>query len=205
MDITEFKGLCLKHKNVRLLTGLLSEGKERNILLRGLKASAASVVASSLVEGRNMLIVLDDNEEAGYFYNDLTQLCPGGCVDFFPSSYKRTIKYGIKDPSNEILRTEVLTHLQSAHGKTCIVTSSEALAELVVDKQALSDNTVVLRQGDKLDLSDLVKNQMSSRQFFQLFWAPLPFSRSQEMRFCRMKYLPATSGIEIEVFQSEQI
>ena len=161
MDITEFKGLCLKHKNVRLLTGLLSEGKERNILLRGLKASAASVVASSLVEGRNMLIVLDDNEEAGYFYNDLTQLCPGGCVDFFPSSYKRTIKYGIKDPSNEILRTEVLTHLQSAHGKTCIVTSSEALAELVVDKQALSDNTVVLRQGDKLDLSDLVKRLLA--------------------------------------------
>ncbi len=34
-------------------------------------------------------------------------------VLFFPSSYRRSIKYAQRDPANEILRTEVLTKLSS--------------------------------------------------------------------------------------------
>lgn len=51
----------------------------------------------------------------------------------------------------------------------------------------------------------LGKNQMSSRQFFQLSLAPRPFSLSHEMRFRKIKYFPAASGMQIEVFQSAQI
>ena len=52
---------------------------------------------------------------------------------------------------------------------------------------------------------DLVKNQISSIQFFQLLPALLPFSLSHVMRFFNKKYLPAISGMAIDVFQSEQM
>ena len=164
MDITELKSLYQKHCNVAKLSKLVAAGKEKNVTLHGLKASAASVVVSELVGKSNLLVVLDDGEQAGYFYNDLVQLCPGGNIDFLPSSYKRTIKYGIKDPANEILRTEVLTHLQSLQGTMCTVTYSEALAEKVVDKQALSDNTLVLRRGERREMSEVV-NRLSDIGF----------------------------------------
>ena len=60
------------------------------------------------------LFVLNDLEEAGYFYHDLTQMLGDTQVLFLPSSYKRAIKYGQKDSANEVLRTEVLTRLTAS-------------------------------------------------------------------------------------------
>ena len=49
------------------------------------------------------LFILSDADEAGYFYHDLTQMLGTKQVLFFPSSYKRRVKYGQKDAGNEIL------------------------------------------------------------------------------------------------------
>lgn len=46
--------------------------------------------------GQTVLFVLDDADEAGYFYHDLTQMMGQENVFFFPSSYRRAIKYGQK-------------------------------------------------------------------------------------------------------------
>ena len=43
-----------------------------------------------------------------------------------------------------------------------------------------------------VNLSDTVKNQMSSAVFFQFCFAPRPFSRSHVMRFCSLKYFEPT-------------
>ncbi len=158
MDLTEFSKLQLKHKNMKALSSLIQNAGEDEILLRGLKASAASVAVSSLVNDYDLLVVLGDSESAGYFYNDLVQLCGGPNIFFFPSSYRRSIKYGIKDSSNEILRTEVLTQLQSHQGKLCIVTCPEALAEKVADQQALAKNTLRIKRGDHIDMVGMVGN-----------------------------------------------
>ena len=63
-----------------------------------------------------MLFVLQDAEEAGYFYHDLTQLMGTSDVLFFPSCYRRAVKYAQRDPASEILRTEVLTALSPKLG-----------------------------------------------------------------------------------------
>ena len=52
---------------------------------------------------RSVLFVLDDADEAGYFYHDLTQMMGQESVFFFPSSYRRAVKYGQRDAANEIL------------------------------------------------------------------------------------------------------
>ena len=85
--------------------------------LKGLSASATPMFFAALAASDKpwqvpaVLFVLNDLEEAGYFYHDLTQALGDRQVLFLPSSYKRAIKYGQKDSANEVLRTEVLTRL----------------------------------------------------------------------------------------------
>lgn len=82
---------------------------------------------------RTVLFVLNDADEAGYFYHDLTQMMGQENAFFFPSSYRRAIKYGQRDAASEILRTEVLARLSSesssASGGIYIVSYPAALAE----------------------------------------------------------------------------
>ncbi len=59
----------------------------------------------------SFLFILDDEEEAGYFYHDLTQMLGDRKVAFFPSSYRRAIKYNQKDDANELLRTNTLAQV----------------------------------------------------------------------------------------------
>ena len=127
----------------------------------GLKGSSAAMLFSSVVD-RSMvnglfLFVLDDQDEAGYFYHDVLQALGDEHVLFFPSSYRRAIKYNQKDEANEILRTEVLTRLQArTENKVLyVVTYPDAISEKVVSERVLSDNTIPIRVGESVDLSKL--------------------------------------------------
>ncbi len=51
-----------------------------------------------------------------YFYHDLTQILGTDNVLFFPSSYRRAVKYAQCDAANEILRTEALSRLLPSSG-----------------------------------------------------------------------------------------
>ena len=142
----------------------------KTVFLNGLMCSSAPVVFAAIKSKGKLsttLFVLQDADEAGYFYHDLTQLLGEEQVLFFPSSYRRAIKYGQRDAANEILRTEVLSKLSSefivhsslsesvALQSQFIVTYPEALAELVVSKKQLSDKTLVLRQGETIQVDDV--------------------------------------------------
>ena len=104
---------------------------------------------------RSVLFVLDDADEAGYFYHDLTQMLGQESVFFFPSSYRRAVKYGQRDAANEILRTEVLARL-SAGNPIFIVSYPDALAELVVSKQQLDEKILKLSVGQQIPQVDVV-------------------------------------------------
>ena len=104
---------------------------------------------------RSVLFVLDDADEAGYFYHDLTQMLGQESVFFFPSSYRRAVKYGQRDAANEILRTEVLARL-SAGNPIFIVSYPDALAELVVSKQHLDEKILKLSVGQQILQVDVV-------------------------------------------------
>ena len=105
---------------------------------------------------RSVLFVLDDADEAGYFYHDLTQMLGQESVFFFPSSYRRAVKYGQRDAANEILRTEVLARL-SAGNPIFIVSYPDALAELVVSKQHLDEKILKLSVGQQIPQVDVVR------------------------------------------------
>ena len=161
----------------------ISDESVRHVFLGGLLASSAPVFFSAVTERFNSklntltaVFVLQDNDEAGYFYHDLTQILGTDNVLFFPSSYRRAVKYGQRDAANEILRTETLSRLaaltsvdtqkastgkgagknaDSAAEALYVVTCPEALSELVVSKRRLDERTINIAVGDIIDFADL--------------------------------------------------
>ena len=131
----------------------------------GLHASAAAMVFAALqVRLRanlknncpTLLFVADDEETAGYFYHDLIQLLGEADVFFYPSMFKRAVKYGQRDAANDILRTEVLDRLASQNpAGTCIVTFPAALATRVAAKADMAAKTIVIEEEGHYDLTAL--------------------------------------------------
>ncbi len=179
MNIQELSKQYAKRPQVVALAKAVKEGKQ-NVFLEGLLASSAPLLFSSLAQKCSPVIffILQDVEEAGYFYHDLTQLMGSQQVLFFPSSYRRSVKYAQRDPANEILRTEVLTEVSeklrvnsdkfpagvpvgegmaaansslfTSHSSLFIVSYPEAVAEMVVSKKQLDDRTLVLEVGQEV-------------------------------------------------------
>ena len=135
---------------------LLADEKVRTVALQGLVASSAPVFFASLFErmSRTVLFILNDPDEAGYFYNDLSQMLGQQHTLFFPSSYRRAVKYGQRDAANEILRTEVLARL-SAGDNVYIVTCPEALSELVAGRKVVDERMLTLEVGQRLGTTSL--------------------------------------------------
>ena len=157
MTIQEIEKIYQCSPQAKAFMDLLKKKSVRSVFLEGLVCSSAPVFFAPLQEKlkRSVLFILDDADEAGYFYHDLTQLLGQDSVFFFPSSYRRAIKYGQRDAANEILRTEVLARL-SAGNNIYIVSYPDALAELVVSKQNLDERILKLQVGQQIALTDIV-------------------------------------------------
>jgi len=132
-----------------------------NVFLQGLRASSAPLLFSALAQKSGkpcLLVILNDQEEAAYFYHDMVQTMGDTDVLYFPSAYRRAAKYGQKDDASEILRTEVLSRLttiEPGNATLVIVTSADALAEKVVSKSSLEDKSIRLSVGETLDREEL--------------------------------------------------
>ena len=162
MKLEDLEKVYAKLPQVSALAHEIGNPSVRRIFLEGLLGSSAPMLFGSLASKCvvPMLFILQDAEEAGYFYHDLTQLLGTRRVLFFPSSYRRAIKYGQLDSASQILRTEVLTQISSLSPLTShlyVVTYPEALAEMVVPKQTLSSRTLVIKQGDQVAVGDIVR------------------------------------------------
>ena len=167
MNIQELERLYVQLPQVSALAKLLGKSSEKKIFLEGLLGSSAPMLFASLARKcqSQLLFVLQDAEEAGYFYHDLTQLMGTDQVLFFPSSYRRAVKYAQRDAANEILRTEVLAKLSAAANSPLstfrsplyIITYPEALSELVVSKQKLDERTLILEKDQTIAVSDIEK------------------------------------------------
>lgn len=153
MEVQELLKIYAAHPQIAALCSILTDKKSHNLFLKGLSGSGAAMMTASLFTKRkgSYVCILNDMEEAGYFYHDLMQLTASNDIYFFPSAYRRAIKYGHIDSANEILRTEVLSMLQNPEATFIIVTYPDALAEKVVSRDILKENTLKISVGEKLD------------------------------------------------------
>ena len=161
MEIIDLVKRFAGHSGVTAVHKVWSDDSVRTMHFKGLSASAAPMLFAALASAEKpwqvpvALFVLNDLEEAGYFYHDLTQMLGESRVLFLPSSYKRAIKYGQKDSANEVLRTEVLTRLTETGGlkaQLYIVSYPDALAEMVVSRDTLDTRSMALAVGDTIEI-----------------------------------------------------
>ncbi len=161
-----------RHPQVERIVDFLRRGRKGPLLLGGLSGSSFPLYFASLTERKcnfaPLLFILDDSDEAGYFYHDLVQMLDEERVLFFPSSYRRAIKYNQKDAGNEILRTQVLTRVKQVVPDTplFIVTYPEALAEKVVSKKELTESSVSLSVGASVDF-EWLENRLEELGFLR--------------------------------------
>ena len=164
MNIQELSQLYSHMPQVAALAKVMGDSKSRNIFLDGLLASSSALLFGSLTTKckTKIMFVMQDADEAGYLYHDLTQILGDKQVLFFPSSYRRAVKYGQKDSANEILRTETLCEIKNEEdnkkkdSSLFIVSYPEAMAELVVSHNSMDSRMLTLAKGDEKPMNDIV-------------------------------------------------
>ena len=123
--------------------------------LEGLHGSLDAVLAAALykISPSPSIFILNDREDAAYFFNDLRNLLGEENTFYFPASYKRLFEYQDVENANVLLRAELINKLNQGLDNPLIVTFSEALAEKVINKKSLVANTLKIRSGESLDLN----------------------------------------------------
>ncbi|WPP48117.1 transcription-repair coupling factor [Catalinimonas niigatensis] len=162
MHIQSFIELYSTDSLIHTLANQVKNDPGGFIQLKGLVGSLDAVIASSLyqIHAQHHVFVVRDKEEAAYFYNDLQNLNQNLEILLFPSSYKKPYQLEETENANVLMRAEILNRINNPLAKgELIVTYPDALAEKVINKKSLLQNTFAVKAGDKLDtqfLSELL-------------------------------------------------
>ena len=146
------------------MQSLLSENQKR-VLVKNARTSFRAVFSKLAVESsrKTHVFVLNDKEEAAFFYNDLETLFEESSgeksekrVLFFPSSYKSSTQKEKIDATNVWYRTDVIHQLISGMPKI-VVTYPEALSEKTVAKEFITQNTFAIQVGEIISIDILLE------------------------------------------------
>jgi len=152
LNARDFLKIYTQDSFVQNLAGALN--RESHVCTEGLTGSLNTIFAAAVFENapRYTLIIMEDREEALYFYNDLQHIYgfDDPQIAYFPASFKR--EAGEVENANVIQRSALLTRFQNP-GPLMVVTYPEALAEKVVSKKTLVAHTLKVKVGDTLDLN----------------------------------------------------
>jgi transcription-repair coupling factor (superfamily II helicase) len=139
------------------------QNKPYQVFLQNLNGSAAAFVLQTIfthtkTDYFNHVIVLNDAEEAAYFFNSIESVTEAMDLFYFPSSYKTPQNFSLLNPSHVMLRTEALTKVSMGGNKKIIVTYPEALFEKVIMPNTLQQNMIQIKTNDSIDLNELMQS-----------------------------------------------
>ncbi|WP_167617103.1 transcription-repair coupling factor [Maribellus sediminis] len=154
METTMFLKYFEGHTGFDKVTQKLTAPPGEKLHLHGLIGSSKTILLAQLFKNtaKNFVVLLNDREEAAYFYDDLNNLGFDEDTLFFPASYKRSIQYDQPEQENVVQRTEVLNMLSKADKSYLIVSYPEALIEKVISNESLESNTLQVKTGDKISI-----------------------------------------------------
>lgn len=165
MNLEALLGLYKQDDRLKqLAAGLSLPHPKIRATLTHLRGSAPAFIAAAVANQSPIrhIFVLNDKDEAAYFFNDLESLLGNSAVYFFPDSYKRAGDYSQYNDSHIMLRTEALFHLENTKNiSSFLVTYPEALIEKVIDKKALLQNRIHIATGAVLDVDSVLGNLVS--------------------------------------------
>ncbi|MDE6345965.1 MAG: transcription-repair coupling factor [Muribaculaceae bacterium] len=158
MKLTDIEKLFASGARSEAIAALVKDKGSRRFNVVNAAGSSLSMMLAQLPRMKHPVVVVGDSaDDAGYIYHDLSRLVGEEAVAFFPSAYKRDIKYGKIDPPSEILRTDALSRWHSDKRLRFVVTSPKALAERVAPRENIDSSTLHISKGREYDLVELQK------------------------------------------------
>ena len=154
MTREELLGLFIDKPQVRSVQKILSGSALQRIQLRGFAGSADALFAAAAVSqlSGTQVFILNDKEEAAYFQNNLDNIMGENASLLFPASYKKIFQIQELDNAAVLQRAEVLNRINKSTNRQLIVTYPEAIAEKVVTKKNLEQNSIELRVKEKVSI-----------------------------------------------------
>lgn len=146
------------HKEIQSAINDLSTYSGVKILADGLKGSMKALFGAIIYNqlNKNIVFILNDQEEALYFLNDLETFIHNKKIYFFPSSFKNDDPQILYN-TGILQRTEVLNALsKKINTGHIVVTYSEALCENVLSPETISSNVLSLKSETELDIDFLI-------------------------------------------------
>lgn len=151
MKINQLIRKFSESKSLESLNNLLSKG-EKSIAVEGLQGSATAILLQALSERTDLILAIArDDEQAAYLQHDLLNLTVDDKVSFFPSLYKKAIRYGHIDLANEVIRSQLLERIREGDLPKLIITYPEALIEAIVTTEVYEAGRLELRIGGEID------------------------------------------------------
>ncbi len=149
----------------KLVDGILmssSQNLPAQFFLQNLHGSSTAFIIEAIFKNEatanlNHLVVLNDAEEAAYFFNSVESVTEAMDLFYFPSSFKTPQNFNLLNPSHVMLRTEALTKISMGGNKKIIVSYPEAIFEKVILPKTLQQNIIQLKTNDTLELNPLMQ------------------------------------------------
>ena len=162
-SISDLVLMYQRQPTVVRLSDELKGSLSSRVRVKGTAGSSVSLLAAAVngTIGNTQLVILNDKEEAAYFFTDLSSILPSERLFFFPSSYKRSVQYDQKLPAALIQRTDTQKAIPAinanSQGGFVIITYPEALAEKVVPVDYFTKNSINLSVGESISQSFLAE------------------------------------------------
>ncbi|NOR74950.1 MAG: transcription-repair coupling factor, partial [Draconibacterium sp.] len=152
LEAEQFLKYFTGQKNFKEILEKLNVPPGEKIHTQNLIGSSKTILLSTIFQNtnKNLIVFLNDREEAAYFYDDLNNLGFAENTLFFPSSYKRSIQFDDIEQENIVQRTEVLNKVSLNKKQYIIILHPEAIVETVISQLGLETNTLQVKKGDKI-------------------------------------------------------
>ncbi len=149
----------------KLVDGILlsiNEHHPAQFFLQNLQGSSAAFIIEAIFKNTstadlNHLVVLNDAEEAAYFFNSLESITEAMDLFYFPSSFKTPQNFSLLNPSHVMLRTEALTKISMGGNKKIMVSYPEAIFEKVILPKTLQQNIIQIKTNDTLEVDPIMQ------------------------------------------------
>lgn len=159
MNIADIQLLYESHPGIDSLVSALKKKGGNHLLAQNCCGSQQALVLTTLLGKlkRNIVVVLENQDQASYLQHDVAAIMGSEeRIFLFPTTHR--IRQKGQDESYTIQRTEVLARLkQGTDGGIIITTYPEALMEAVASQEQLMTNSIFIRKGDGMSVSELGK------------------------------------------------
>jgi transcription-repair coupling factor (superfamily II helicase) len=170
VKIQELLGLYSQNENINKIAEKLNQKKQSKIYAKGLVGSIDAILAACIFHFnyRTQVFIFNNVEDAKYFYADLQSLLENKNSLYFPASYRRDFQVDLLENNLVLERAETLNRLNQKQVKgELIVTTIDAITEMVINEVELTQNTYEVKVGSNFDM-----------QFFIDFLTEHHFERS---------------------------